>query len=355
MGKIYRVGIIGCGRVANKYHMPSLKKLENVELVAFCDLIQERAEKAKADYGTQNAAVYTDYKMLLADKSIDIVHVCTPNRSHSFITIDALEMGKHVMCEKPMAKTYEEAKAMVEAAKRTGRKLTIGYQSRHSDPAQYIKNACESGVLGEIYYAKALAIRRRGVPTWGVFLDKEEQGGGPLIDIGTHALDLTLWLMDNYKPKMVMGTSYQNITNRAENMDNYAGDWDPEKISVEDAAFGFIVMENGATIVLESSWALNIADPMEAKCILCGTEAGADMYDGARINGVRDGRQYLDKAPVEAGDNAMNKHRETAAWIAAIEKDIDPVVLPEQALAVTKILEAIYESAKTGKPVYFND
>lgn len=355
MGKIYKVGIIGCGRVANKYHMPSLKKLENVELVAFCDLIQERAEKARADYGTQDAMVYTDYKMLLADDSIDIVHVCTPNRSHSFITIDALEMGKHVMCEKPMAKTYQEAKAMLDAAQRTGKKLTIGYQSRHSDPAQYIKHTCESGALGEIYYAKALAVRRRGVPTWGVFLDKEEQGGGPLIDIGTHALDLTLWLIDNYKPKMVMGTSYQNITNRAENMDNYVGDWDPEKISVEDAAFGFIVMENGATIVLESSWALNIADPIEAKCVLCGTEAGADMYDGARINGVRDGKQYLDKAPVETGDSATNKQREIAAWIEAIDKDINPIVLPEQALVVTRILEAIYESARTGKPVYFND
>ncbi len=355
MGKIYRVGIIGCGRVANKYHMPSLKKLENVELVAFCDLIPERAEKARADYGTQEAAVYTDYKMLLADKSIDIVHVCTPNRSHSFISIDALESGKHVMCEKPMAKTYDEAKAMLDAARRTGKKLTIGYQSRHSDPAQYIKHACENGTLGEIYYAKALAVRRRGVPTWGVFLDKEEQGGGPLIDIGTHALDLTLWLIDNYKPKMVMGTSYQKITDRAENMDNYAGDWDPEKISVEDAAFGFIVMENGATVVLESSWALNIADPLEAKCVLCGTEAGADMYDGARINGVRDGKQYLDKAPVEIGDSAINKHREMAAWIAAIDKDTDPFVLPEQALVVTRILEAIYKSAKTGKPVYFHD
>jgi len=116
-------------------------------------------------------------------------------------------------------------------------------------------------------------------------------------------------------------------------------------------------MENGATIVLESSWALNIADPIEAKCVLCGTEAGADMYDGARINGVRNGKQYLDKAPVETEADCIQPphEREMEKWIEAIDKNIDPVVLPEQALVVTKILEAIYESAETGKPVYFND
>lgn len=97
-------------------------------MVAFCDIILERAEKAKADYGSPEAKVYSDYKELLKDSTIDVVHVCTPNRSHSFITIDALEAGKNVMCEKPMAKTVEEARAMVEAAKRTGKKLTIGYQ-----------------------------------------------------------------------------------------------------------------------------------------------------------------------------------------------------------------------------------
>lgn len=129
MEKKLRVGIIGCGGIANGKHMPNIAKIPEAEMVAFCDLIPERAEKAKADYGTPEAKVYSDYKELLKDGTIDVVHVCTPNRSHSFITIDALEAGKNVMCEKPMAKTVEEARAMVEAAKRTGKKLTIGYQA----------------------------------------------------------------------------------------------------------------------------------------------------------------------------------------------------------------------------------
>ena len=176
-----KIGIIGCGGIANAKHMPSLKNLNNVEMVAFCDIIEDRAIKAKADYGTADAKVYTDYKELLKDESIDVIHVCTPNRSHSFITVDALESGKHVMCEKPMAINSAEAKKMIDAAKRTGKKLTIGYQTRQRDDSQYLKKEAEDGTFGDIYFAKATAIRRRGVPTWGVFLNEYEQGGGPLI------------------------------------------------------------------------------------------------------------------------------------------------------------------------------
>ena len=179
MERIVKVGIIGCGGIANGKHMPSLKAVKGVEMVAFCDIIEERAVKAAAEYGTEDAKVYTDYKELLKDKDIEVVHVLTPNRSHSFITVDALEAGKHVMCEKPMAKTYADAQKMLEAAKRTGKKLTIGYQARQRADSQYLKAACDAGELGEIYYAKAHAIRRRAVPTWGVFLNEFEQGGGP--------------------------------------------------------------------------------------------------------------------------------------------------------------------------------
>ncbi|MCI7489019.1 MAG: Gfo/Idh/MocA family oxidoreductase, partial [Oscillospiraceae bacterium] len=204
MGRKVRIGIIGCGGIANGKHMPALKKIEEAEMVAFCDIIEERAVKAAKEFGVEGAKIYTDYRELLEDESIESVHVCTPNRSHSFITIDALEAGKHVMCEKPMAKTYAEAKKMYETAQRTGKKLTIGYQQRWRADSLYLKEACDNGDLGDIYYGRAIALRRRAVPTWGVFLNEYEQGGGPLIDIGTHALDLTLWMMNNYKPKMVV-------------------------------------------------------------------------------------------------------------------------------------------------------
>ncbi|MBQ8341577.1 MAG: Gfo/Idh/MocA family oxidoreductase, partial [Clostridia bacterium] len=158
MAKLIRVGIIGCGGIANGKNMPALNKVADCEMVAFCDIIPERAETAAAKYGVEGAKVYTDYKELLKDETIDVVHVCTPNRSHSFITVDALEAGKHVMCEKPMAINSAEAKKMLDAAKRTGKKLSIGYQSRFRDDAIYMKEEAEQGTFGESYYAKATAI-----------------------------------------------------------------------------------------------------------------------------------------------------------------------------------------------------
>ncbi len=356
MAELIKIGIIGCGGIANGKHMPALKKVKDCEMVAFCDIIPERAEKAAKEYGTADAKVYADYKELLKDPEITVVHVCTPNRSHSFITVDALEAGKHVMCEKPMAINSEEAKKMLDAAKRTGKKLSIGYQSRFRDDSVYLKQEAEAGTFGEVYYAKATAIRRRAVPTWGVFLNEYEQGGGPLIDIGTHALDLTLWMMDNYKPKYCVGTTYHKL-NKDTDQGNMWCNWDPEKFSVEDSAFGFVVMENGATIVLESSWALNSLDVREAQTTLCGTKAGADMIDGLRINGVKHNRQYVTQPNFKVGGVAFNDgakgesaaDREERMWIEAVRNDTEPVTTPEQAYTVTRILEGIYTSAQTGE------
>lgn len=354
-----RAGIIGCGGIANGKHMPSLREQKNVEMVAFCDIVTEKAEKAAKEFGTEDAKVYSDYKKLLEDKSIDFVHVCTPNRSHADITVDALEAGKHVMCEKPMAKTAADARRMLEAAKRTGKKLTIGYQNRFRNDSMVLKKICEAGDLGEIYFAKAHALRRRAVPTWGVFLNEYEQGGGPLIDIGTHALDLTLWMMDNYKPKCVMGSVYKKLGAQVDT-GNAWGDWDRNKFTVEDSAFGFIQMENGATIILESSWALNTLDVDEAKTSLCGTLAGADMKDGLRINKIVYGAQSVLKPDTESkgvafydGRAESSSMREARMWVESIINNTTPLVRPEQALVVSEILEAIYESGKTGKPVYF--
>ncbi|UKS30815.1 Gfo/Idh/MocA family oxidoreductase [Paenibacillus sp. HWE-109] len=360
MSRKFRIGIIGCGGIANGKHLPSLTKLANVELVAFCDIEEDRAVTAAEKYGAEGAEVYVDYTELLQDSTIDIVHVLTPNDSHAEIAIAALEAGKHVMCEKPMAKTAADAKRMAETAKRTGKKLTIGYNNRFRPDSQHLKRVCAEGELGEIYYAKAHAIRRRAVPTWGVFLDEEKQGGGPLIDIGTHALDLTLWMMDNYKPKVVLGTSYHKLSQK-ENAANAWGPWDPSKFTVEDSAFGMIVMENGATIVLESSWALNTLEVDEAKCSLSGTEGGADMKGGLRINGEKHSRLFTTEVDLKAGGVAFyDGATESAAdlemrtWIKSIEEDTDPVVTPEQAYVVSQILEAIYESARTGEAVYLN-
>ena len=355
-----KVGMIGCGGIAGGKHLPALAKVSAVKMVAFCDIIEDRAAKHAEKFGVPGAKVYKDYRAMLGAEKLDVVHVCTPNISHAEITVAALEAGCHVMCEKPMAKTAEGARLMVDAAKRTGKKLTIGYQNRFRTDSRYLKSYCDAGGLGEVYFAKAHALRRRAVPTWGVFLDEEAQGGGPLIDIGTHALDLTLWMMNNYEPEFAVGTTYHKLGQR-EHCANPWGPWDPKKFTVEDSAFGFIKFRNGATVFLESSWALNMRVTDEAICTLCGTEAGADMWDGLHINGERFGKMYVEKAQLEpgsvpfySGHGENPQDLEAQMWIDAVLNDTDPVVLPEQALVVTEILEAIYKSNSTGQPVYFN-
>ena len=357
---VVKIGIVGCGGIANGKHLPSLKKLPNVEIVSFFDIIPQKTTAAAAAFGTKGAQVCGSYKEMLKNKSIDVIHVCTPNKSHADLAVLALDAGKHVMCEKPMAKTSADARQMVQAVKRSGKKLTIGYQNRFRADSLYLNKICRDGDLGEIYYAKAHAIRRRAVPTWGVFLNEEEQGGGPLIDIGTHALDLTLWMMNNYKPLSVMGSVYHKL-GKQKNCANAWGSWDPKKFTVEDSAFGFITMENGATIMLESSWAINYLQVGEAKTTLCGTAGGADMWgDGLRVNGERHGRLFTNNIELKTGgvdfydggsDNAAE--REAKMWIDCIVNDTEPMVKPEEALVVTEILEGIYKSAKTGKPVFF--
>lgn len=237
--------------------------------------------------------------------------------------------------------------------------MTIGYQQRWRADSLYLKEACDNGDLGDIYYGRAIALRRRAVPTWGVFLNEYEQGGGPLIDIGTHALDLTLWMMNNYKPKMVVGNVYKKLGDQKRS-GNAWGEWDPAQYTVEDSAFGFVTMENGATISVEASWALNIADPNEAVTYLCGDKAGADMRGGLHLNYVKYGRQCIETPNFEAGGAAFFEgatddpsELEARAFIDAIINDTEVSTKPEQALVVTQILEGIYESAKQGKPFYF--
>lgn len=357
--KKLKIGIVGCGGIANQKHLPAIKKNGNYEIVAFCDIITERADKAKNEYGTENSKVFTDYNELVKE-DLDAVYVLTPNKSHSVVSIAAMKAGKHVMCEKPMAKSYEEAKKMLETAKETGKLLTIGYQNRYRTDSTYLKRACDNGDLGDIYYAKAHAIRRRAVPTWGVFLNEDEQGGGPLIDIGTHALDMTLWMMNNYEPESVTGSVYHKLGGQKD-QGNVFGDWDPAEFTVEDSAFGFIKMKNGATIHLEAAWALNSLEVDEAKTSLCGTKAGADMKDGLRINRIQYNKQCVEKPDLGEGRVAFFSGNaeeapdiEQKIFYNAITKGEEPIVKPEQAIVVTRILEAIYESAKTGKTVYFD-
>ena len=366
-GKL-QVGIIGCGGIANQKHFPALKNNANLaEMVAFCDVVEERAVKAAEEFGTEDAKVYTDYKELLADPEIDVVHICTPNVSHSEIAVAAFEAEKNVYCEKPMSHSPEEAQKMVDAWKKSGKKFTIGYQNRFRAEVQNLHAACEKGELGDIYYGKAHAVRRRAVPTWGVFPNKALQGGGPLIDIGTHALDITLWCMDNYDVDTVTGSVFYKMGHLPQATEgNLFGPWDPETYEVEDSAMGYIKMKNGAAIMLEASWALNMLDSREASTTLCGTEAGAEIHSGMSYpkneliyNRGRNG-QLMEETISPTGSVAYfgggsgeEGTVDCTQWLEAVINDTEPLVKPEQALVVTKVLDAIYKSAETGKEIKF--
>lgn len=343
-----RVGIIGVGGIARGAHIPGYQKLSDVEMVAFCDIIPERARKGVEEFGAPGAKAYEDYRELIARDDIDAVSVCTPNAVHAEIAIAALNAGKDVICEKPMAIKPAEAWAMVEAARRNGRILTIGYQHRFGDDARLLRQMVEEGALGDIYYARALALRRRGVPTWGVFLNKEAQGGGPLIDIGTHALDLTLWLMGEVgRPVWALGATFRKLADHPGY--NAWGTWDPAKFEVEDAGFGFVTFESGAVVSVESSWALNLKDSPFGS-ILAGTKAGAELLDGQlRIFTEERGRLVDQTFNQPRGDS--NYHREIAYFVECVKTRQEPLVKPEQAATVVQILDAIYRSGAAQKPV----
>lgn len=368
--KKLRVGIIGCGGIANQKHFPALKSQnDKCEMVAFCDIVKERAEKAAKEFGTADAKVYTDYNELLKDTTIDVIHVLTPNVSHSPITVAAFEADKNVLCEKPMAHNTEAAQKMMDAWKKSGKKFTIGYQNRFRTEVTSLKKACDNDELGDVYFAKAHAVRRRAVPTWGVFPDKAQQGGGPLIDIGTHALDITLWMMDNYEPASVTGTVFQKLGVLEHGPEgNLFGPWDPKTYEVEDSAFGYIKMKNGATIFIEAAWALNVVESKEAATTLCGTKAGAEIKAGMSYanntliynrahNGMLTEEQNSQGGAIAffEGGNAKPEVLEAKQWLEAIANDKEPLVKPEQAFIVTKILDSIYTAASTGKEVIFED
>ncbi len=357
-----KTAVIGCGGIANAKHLPNLAQLPSIELVAFCDLIPERAEAARAKYAPK-AKCYTDYRQLLAENpDLNNVHVCTPNDMHSEISVAALNAGINVMCEKPMAIDYAGALKMKEAAEKSGKLLTIGYQHRFDPDVTYMHRAAENGDFGDIYFAKARVLRRRGIPTWGVFTQKARQGGGSFIDIGTHALDTLLYIIGNYEPASVTATTYQKYRDRTD-CGNAFGNWKPEEYDVEDSAFAFIVMKNGATILLETSFALNTSEEGGVQYLVSGTKAGGDNFSGKlRINGDRYGSLYLTEPDLKAGGVAFFEGKSVKPGLAeqiCFEKALlgegTLMTMPAQAIVTSRILSGAYISAETGRTYYFDD
>lgn len=357
-----KVGIIGCGGIANGKHLPGLKSVENIQIVAFCDIIHERAEKAAREYGVEGARVFEDYHELLEMDEIEAVHVCTPNSSHAPITIDAFKAGKHVYSEKPMAKTYADALAMCEAAEKAGKLLSVGYQTRSTPMFQLARNVVRDGMLGNVYYVKARNLRRRGIPTWGVFLDYEKQGGGPMIDIGTHSIDSAMFIIDNYDVASVTGVSYRKLGAKCAETNN-GRLFTEEEYQVEDSAMGFIRFRNGCAMHIEASWAINMeSDQCGHTPIIVGDRAGLSMKNGhVRINGEVNGSLFTQELEPNRYTRDLFKGRELDEcqydmnqWISAITEGTPLLAPGRKAAVVSQIIEAIYTSAETGKTIYFD-
>jgi len=341
-----RVGIIGSGGIAQACHMPAYQALAGVELHAVADINPQAARAAAEKFSVPH--VFTDYRDLVAMPEIDVVSVCTPNAFHKGPTIAALKAGKHVLVEKPIAVNAAEGRAMLRAAKRAGKLLMVGLNNRFAATTQALKRAIDGGALGEIYFAEAVATRRRGIPGWGGFTEKDKSGGGALVDIGVHILDLSLYLMGYPKPASVSGVVAAKFGPRTD-LPRVEGGWawDPKNFSVDDFGVGFVRFENGTALVLKASWAGNIGDPAFT-CTLWGTEGGC-RSDPIGIFTQAHG-SLIDITPVEL-PRVKSHWVEVERFIEAVRKGRPSPIPAEEALVTQQILDAIYRSSELGREV----
>ena len=348
----WRVGIIGNGGICKGVHIEEYIKDERLEVAAVCDIIEERAQFLKDNY-FPNATVYTDYKELLKDESIDSVDICTPNYLHSVIAVAAFEAGKHVFCEKPDAINVEEVLKMQAAAEKAGKTLMVMRNNRYVDASVFAKKYIDGGKMGEIYAGRCGWQRRRGIPgKGGWFTTKAQSGGGPLIDLGVHMIDLAIWLMGNPTPVSVSGNTYSkfsdNDTSDSVNSDfgdkNAAGTFD-----VEDLAMGMIRFDNGAVLQIEFSWASNVK--RERRFVeLRGTKSGLKWENGQVEFYTEDDGELLDISAPNTDEHHGHFNNLKHFYDVVID-GAEPKFVPQQGVDMVKILCAVYESAKTGKEV----
>ncbi|MDQ0413034.1 Gfo/Idh/MocA family protein [Mesobacillus stamsii] len=342
-----RIGIIGAGGIATGAHIPNYKKQsDKAEIVAIADVALERAKEVAEKHDIPQ--FFGSYQEMLDKVELDAVSICVPNKFHAEAAITALEAGCHVLCEKPPAMTVEEAEQMQNAAEKAGKFLTYGFHYRYQPNVSAAKRFIDGGEFGDIYSARVQAIRRRGIPGWGVFTNKELQGGGPLIDIGIHMLDTALFLMGYPEPEVVLGKTHQRIGNRQGV--GLLGEWDWENYTVEDMTVGMIVFKNGASLVLETAFAANVEDRDTMQVSLMGNKGGADIFPLKMYQEKHD--TLIDVTPVflpEVGGH----EREIQMFVDSCLNGAQPLSTPQQGTIIQKIVEALYKSAETGKAVQF--
>lgn len=342
-----RVGIIGVG--IGQAHIKGYRKVPNVDIVALCDVNEERAQGVAREFRLDEAKIYTDYRAMLDDANLDAVSVGLPNFLHRSVTIDCLNAGVHVICEKPLAMNAKEAQKIVEAAAINKRKCMVGQVSRFRQDSQFLKQLISSGELGRPYYSHAGCLRKRGIPGYGGwFTTKEQSGGGPLIDIGVHLLDMAWWLCGCPNPVAATGVTYAEFGPRGKGLGNWSADKTPEgTFNVEDLAVALIRFENGLTINLEVSWAIH-NDKTRQWCQIFGTEGGCDWGEDTAIYRELQGASVNGKIDIGAGDPWQG---EMQHFVDCILQNRTPDPDAVQGVTMMKMLDAIYKSAENGREV----
>lgn len=336
-----RIALIGAGGIG-RLHLNLWRDLPDVEVVGLYDVSREAAARASSECGIQT--VFESLDEPLADERVDAVDVCVPNNAHAHVVVAALDAGKHCLCEKPLAATAADIERMIVARDRSGRMLMTAQHMRFDDAALAFKKYIDAGRLGEIYYARAWWLRRRMTPVSPGFLCKTQSGGGPCIDIGVHMLDLALHYMGFPRPVRVSGVAPCKLAKRA-GIYNEWGEYDPDDFEVEDFAAGLVRFDNGAALVLEVSWMLNIDRDDDYGVQLCGVEGGG-RWPQLAYNSERDGRLFTGQmSDVSEGNGYANELR---AFVEAIRAG-DPSPVPaEQSLTITRVLEGLYASSESG-------
>ena len=354
MAKKIRVGIIGAGGITQVGHIPGFQKVPDVEVVAICDTNIVKAGAVAKKFGIPQT--FTDYRKMLQQKDINVISICSPNYFHKEQAVAALLSGRDVLCEKPVSMNSAETREILKVVSQTNRKFMVAFPHRFSAVSTFLKKLISDGEFGQVYYARANCLRRRGIPgLGGWFTTKKLSGGGPLIDLGVHILDKTYWLMGAPKPISVTGVTFQKFKKVATDggwpslETRHPGDKYDGAFDVEDLAAAFIRFDNGAALVLEASWAGNSETVMTYS--LFGEKAGArEDASGLTIFGEKAG-VLTDTVAFLPEVNVYDE--EIKDFVSCIREDRPPITTPAQIMAVSQILEGVYKSAATGKEVNF--
>lgn len=348
-GQIINVGVIGLGM--GRGHLDSYHKNPRARAVAICDAHPERLAKAAAEFNIPAENCFADCRRILSAAGrlgLEAVSVALPNHLHAPVTIAALKAGLHVLCEKPMALNVVQARAMLRASQRAGRRLMINFSYKFSEQAQALKRLVDSGAIGDIYFGRTAWHRRRGLPGMGAWFGiKQHSGGGPLIDLGVHRLHMALWLMGYPRPVSVSGSVHNAIACRLAKHEGKCYD-------VEDLGAAFIRFANGAALVLEASWAGFSEKKEEMVTQLYGTKGGI-LQRNVGEDYEFEARAYSE----QAGTLWESRIQQTltpvkSAYSEFIDSILDDRPCPapaEHGLAVQILLDAIYRSAATGREV----